>query len=208
MTILRKAEHEALRGITLSGNVLDLGGDARSEYRTCFSGVFSITTANLDDATMPDIRADLETSLPVADGSYDAVLLINVLEHIFEYRKLLSEAARVVKEGGMLVIAVPYMFPYHPSPHDFHRYSKAALEKALSVSGFREIRVIPLGSGVFAARWLFIERLLPRLFYPLTYVAQPLAGFCDALFTTLARMARKKYRPSDYALGFVAVARK
>lgn len=203
MTILRKAEHEALSRIALSGRVLDLGGDRRSEYQKLFKGTYSIVTANANKDSEPDILCDLERPLPIETGSYDGVLLINVLEHIFEYRKLLAECARVIAKDGTLVVVVPFIFPYHASPHDFHRYTAEALERALTLSGFSRIEIRALGSGVFAARWVLVERLLPAL-----QVCAPLVALADGMFSALARLFKKKYAPGDYALGYVATARK
>ncbi len=208
MTILRKAEYEALKRITLSGSVLDLGGEMRSEYHPLFKGEFKVTTANLGGDTQPDVVLDLEKPLPFENAAYDGVLLINVLEHIFEYRQLVSESARVLKSGGTCVIVVPFLFPVHPSPSDFHRYTAEALTRALSLSGFEKIEAVPLGTGVFAVRWVMLERLLPGFLRPLSILANPLAGFCDALFTTFANALGKKYQPSDYPLGYVVTARK
>ncbi len=209
MTILRAAEHAALRTLTLTGNVLDLGGDTRSEYRTLIQGNFTITTANIDEKTKPDLIVDLEQSLPVADGSYDAVLLINVLEHIFNYRDLLAESVRALRPGGTLVIVVPYLFPYHPSPNDYYRFSKVTLEKLLAHVGAKSQQITPLGSGVFAARWLFLERLIPSALQDaLGLVMHPLVHMLDELLMSLARGSGKLYQPSDYALGFLVTATK
>lgn len=207
MTMLRTEEHIALSRISLTGKVLDLGGDARSTYAISLSSEATVTTVNLAPETGADIIADLEAPLPIATHSYDAVLLMNVLEHVFEYRALLNECARVLVPGGRAVIIVPYMFPYHASPSDFHRYSKEALTRALITAGFTVDTVTPLGTGVFAARWLFIERLLPgavqNLLAPFTHAWMRVA---DRAFTGLARILKKKYEPADYALGFCVTA--
>lgn len=209
MTMLRDQEHKVLRAILLSGEVLDLGGDARSTYAVTLGEGAHVTTVNISQETGADIIADLEKPLPLKDSSYDGVMLMNVLEHVFEYRALLSECARVLKSGGKVAIVVPYMFPYHASPSDYHRYSKEALTRALRAAGFTVDMVTPLGSGVFAARWLFIERLLPGKFQnvlaPLTHTWMRMA---DGLFTKLARALKKRYDPSDYALGFCVTAHK
>jgi SAM-dependent methyltransferase len=207
MTILRQAEHAALKDFPLSGLVLDLGGDARSEYRNLFSGDYTITTVNIVPEAEPDILADLEKPLPIETASYDAVLLINVLEHVFEYRALLSECARVLRPGGKIVIIVPFLFPYHASPNDFHRYSAETLARALGIAGFTDAKVIPLGTGVFSARVVLTERLLPGAFQNIVgLVSHPVARVLDRSFTFFARMLRKKYHPTDYALGFFASA--
>lgn len=208
MTILRKAEHAALSKITLSGNVIDLGGGKRAEYHKLFQGTFSITTANIAEKSQPDILCDLEEPIPAKDEAFDGALLINVLEHIYEYRQLLSETARILRPGGQVVIAVPFMMPYHGSPRDFHRYSKDTLGRALSGVGFIDIRIEALGTGVSAARWLFMQRLLPGFLQPIAIVINPLVALADKLFVLIARATHKKYVPSDYALGFVVTATK
>ena len=208
ITILRKAEHRALANITLSGRVLDLGGDKRSEYTRLFKGDFSVTTANIDSKTKPDIVCNLEQPLPIVSDSYDAALLINVLEHIFEYRQLLNESARVLKKDGRIVVVVPFLFPVHSSPHDFHRYTASALERALLATGFSDISIMPLGTGVCAVRWVLVERLLPSPLRFISVIAGPLSSLGDRIVFGLARMMGKHYLPSDYALGFVATATK
>ena len=45
--------------------------------------------------------------LPFADGSFEAVLLVAVLEHTREPWRLLAEANRVLRPGGKVVIVVP-----------------------------------------------------------------------------------------------------
>ena len=205
--MLRSDEHRILATMKLSGEVLDLGGDSRSTYAVTLGEGAHVTTVNISQETGADVIADLEKPLPLKDSSYDGVMLMNVLEHVFEYRALLSECARVLRSGGRAVIVVPYMFPYHASPSDFHRYSKEALTRALEAAGFPVDAVTPLGSGVFAARWLFIERLLPgklqNLLAPITHTWMRMA---DGLFTKLARALKKQYDPSDYALGFCVTA--
>ena len=205
MTILRKAEYRSLVGTPLSGRVLDLGGRKGSAYYQLFTGDFSITTANLSSDS--DIVCDFEQPLPIESEKYDAVLLINVLEHIFEYRQLLGEVARVLRPGGMVIIVVPFLFPYHASPDDFHRYTAKALEHMLVVAGFEGAHITTLGSGVCASCWMLIERLLPRFLSPLSRISNPFVALCDWLFSRLAHLLGKKYLASDYALGYTAVAR-
>ena len=209
MTILREEEHKALKGIELSGKVLDLGGDKRSEYASLFTGDFSITTVDINPKAQPDIVSDLEQPLPIPDASYNAVLLINVLEHIYNFKQLIEQSVRVLTPKGKVVIVVPYMFPYHPSPGDYHRFSKTALERLIGDAGCTNIEVKSLGSGVYAARILFLERLLPasiqNLIAPITHAA---AEINDQFTTQLARTLGKKYDPSDYALGFLVTAHK
>jgi SAM-dependent methyltransferase len=45
--------------------------------------------------------------LPFAAGSFDAIVIWHVLEHLMEPRRTLAEAARCLRPGGTLVVAVP-----------------------------------------------------------------------------------------------------
>jgi SAM-dependent methyltransferase len=51
------------------------------------------------------------TALPVADGCADAVLLLDVIEHITEPERVLAEAHRVLRPGGVVVVTVPHRGP-------------------------------------------------------------------------------------------------
>lgn len=45
--------------------------------------------------------------LPVRDGAFDAVLMLDVLEHVADERRALDEVARVLRPGGRLVLSAP-----------------------------------------------------------------------------------------------------
>jgi SAM-dependent methyltransferase len=206
-TLLRRAEHQALSRVTLHGKVLDLGGDHRSRSRDFIRGGAKFTIVNMSPETKPDILHDLEKPLPFSDTMFDGVLLVNVLEHIFNYQQLLAESARVLKPGGQVVVVVPFLFPMHPSPHDYWRFTGEALAKILADAGFHNIKVEPLGGGVFSARYLSIDRLMPSPIRFLGYyTCRYIALAFDALFTVIARALGKKYDPADYALGYCVTA--
>jgi SAM-dependent methyltransferase len=51
--------------------------------------------------------ADVETTLPYDDDSFDRVLAIHVLEHLYNLPAALDEVARVLKPGGVFVVLIP-----------------------------------------------------------------------------------------------------
>lgn len=208
-SLLRHAEHKALSAIHLEGRVLDIGGSKASAYQALFKKTCEITTVNLDPYVSPDIVADLEEPLAIAHNTYDGVLLVNVLEHIFNYRQLLSESVRVLKPGGTLVVVVPFLFPVHPSPGDFHRFSAQALERLCEGYMLQDVSITPLGTGVFSARYLLLDRLLPWPLRAAGYITvRYIALLLDILFIWLAHLFGKKYDPADYALGYCLTAKK
>ena len=63
----------------------------------------------------PVFVAAVGESLPFADGSFDLVTLNQVIEHVSDQQAVLSEATRVLKEGGAAYIACPnYLRFYEP----------------------------------------------------------------------------------------------
>ena len=69
--------------------------------------------------------------LPFADGSFDTVLLLDVIEHIKDDAKVVKEAKRVLKPGGTIIITVPALQIIW-SAHDvnqghFRRYTRHRL---------------------------------------------------------------------------------
>jgi SAM-dependent methyltransferase len=53
------------------------------------------------------VRADLQSPLPFADGEFDHVVMLAVLEHLKDPEKVLFEAFRVIAPGGSLIMTWP-----------------------------------------------------------------------------------------------------
>jgi SAM-dependent methyltransferase len=51
--------------------------------------------------------ADLQSTLPFANGTFDAITSFETLEHVRDQTKMTSEFHRVLKPGGILVISTP-----------------------------------------------------------------------------------------------------
>jgi SAM-dependent methyltransferase len=125
--------------------VLDVGaGDA--PYRELFAHAEYVTSdwANSvhEGAASADIVASAD-ELPVADESFDAVLLLQLLEHVPEPGRVLAEAHRVLRPGGLITVTAPLVWELHELPHDYFRYTGPGLEHLLSRAGFTNIVVEP-----------------------------------------------------------------
>ena len=59
----------------------------------------------LHDARVRAVLADLDEPLPFADGSLDRVTSVNVAEHLADPRGHVAECYRVLRPGGLLVLA-------------------------------------------------------------------------------------------------------
>jgi len=86
-----------------------------------------------------------------ANGSFDAVLLGEVLEHQLDPGKLLEEARRVLRPGGRIVVTTPY--GVHPYPdHKEPLYLSALLERVSPKLSIAEIVLLDRYAGVVAER--------------------------------------------------------
>jgi ubiquinone/menaquinone biosynthesis C-methylase UbiE len=87
------------------------------------------------DQSQLDIVSDI-TSIPEPDASFDAVMCIEVLEHLPDPLCALRELARLLKPGGTLIVTAPFCSLTHYSPYFFYTgYSRYFYEHWLSELG-------------------------------------------------------------------------
>ena len=93
---------------------------------------------------VPVVRADC-CRLPVADGSLDAVVALQVIEHLHCAEGFVEGCARSLRPGGRLILSTPNRatFPGGLNPFHTHEYVAAELEGLLRTA-FREVRVLGL----------------------------------------------------------------
>ncbi len=124
----------------LDGLVLDIGcagGKPRGflPEAATYVGVDYLPTATDWSGTRPDLFADAQ-QLPLAKESIDHVLLLDVLEHLPDPGAALGEIHRVLVAGGTLTLQVPFLYPIHDAPLDFHRWTRHGLRQAARNCGF------------------------------------------------------------------------
>ena len=177
----------------LKGKIADIGsGVTKASYHRFFKKEGSAEIAALDRQTSSiDFEKD---HLPHDSESLDILLIFNVLEHIYDYSFLLSEIRRVLKPGGRMFGAVPFLVGYHPDPKDFWRYTGSALQNIFESNGFKEVQIKILGRGPFIAGYSQIEFLFPR---PVKLAVLPGLFLLDWIFYKI----RPKTNRQKFALG-------
>ena len=109
---------EALRHLPRTGRVLEVGcgagrflravGAARPQLSLTGSDVSRSALAALASlAPAIETRLATQAALPARDGEFDAVLLLDVLEHVDDPAGMLAEIRRVLAPGGILHAHVP-----------------------------------------------------------------------------------------------------
>ena len=90
----------------------------------------------------PDIVGDVH-NLPFSDNSIEAILCLDVLEHVEEPQKAAKEMHRVLKKGGYCYVKIPFIFYYHPEKgyyQDFYRFTREGLEYILR--DFSQVEIV------------------------------------------------------------------
>ena len=107
--------------------ILDVGA-GRGDFADLFEGRNYLA---LDVYPYPevDIVCDLTRSNPFRAASLDTILLMNVLEHVYDTHALLASLVEMLKADGTLLIAIPFLVKMHQEPVDFVRYTHYALER-------------------------------------------------------------------------------
>ncbi len=103
-----------------SGLVLNIGSGNIPRQK----GIINIDMMDYDNV---DIVCDIH-DLPFQDNSIHAVMSVAVLEHVKEPLAVLREVHRVLKPGGRVLSVIPFMQPFHASPHDYQRYTLPGIE--------------------------------------------------------------------------------
>lgn len=157
------------RGVAeLRGRVLDIGCADRWVEGCCSAEVeyvaldFPLTGKALY-AARPDIFADA-ARLPLKSASFDAVVCLEVLEHLSQPQAALAEFARVLRPAGTLLFSMPFLYPIHDAPHDFQRLTEYGLLRDFDEAGFDIVRLEKSGHAVHAAALLLCLALVGGIY--------------------------------------------
>jgi SAM-dependent methyltransferase len=130
-------------------------------------------------------------AVPLATKSWDAVLALDVLEHLDDDTAGLREAARLVKPGGLLLVTVPAL----PSlwggqdvvSHHRRRYTKPTFGQVFERAGLPAPRVTYFNTLLFppvaAVRW--VRRALGQANRPRSDFDDTQPGLVNSILTSV-----------------------
>lgn len=153
-------------------------------------------------------QADLQDMAIVPAATYDSAICFEVLEHVPDPFKALTEIHRVLRPGATLIVSVPHLSRLHEEPYDFFRYTHYGLRAMFERAGFDVLQIERRGSLLsFLSHQISI--LLLSLTWPIPIVHQ-LAFICNEWL-----IVRPAYwldgvidRGGKFALGYTCVARR
>ncbi|MFD1298902.1 class I SAM-dependent methyltransferase [Lysobacter gummosus] len=123
----------------ISGRVLDVGAGDRwiathLAHDADYVALDYPTTGRDMYRARPDVFADA-AHLPFADGVFDAVICLEVLEHVPDPQRVLDEISRVLRSGGVVWLSMPFLYPIHDAPHDYQRFTLHGLKRSVQNCG-------------------------------------------------------------------------
>lgn len=147
------------------GNVLDIGGrDFFQKAKACGVTFSKWTTLEstldeyypVDDKRYQFVLGD-GCKLKYKNNSFDTILNLHVLEHVFEPIQMVKEAARVLKKNGYAIFLIPNGATLHHAPHHYYNFTRFWIEKVMQDQGLKIVELKPLGG-----LW---QTITARLFY-------------------------------------------
>jgi len=197
-------EIAALEARPGSRRVLNVGAGGLLARRVAELRGSRVVQVDLDPARRPDVVADVCDLRCFEDASFDAVFLLEVLEHVATPDLAISEVHRVLEPGGVLALSTPFLFEIHEAPHDYFRFTEHGLRFLLRGFGTCQIA---RRNGYFKSALVPLMRLTRS-----RYVVDNLFGLA-VLFSSLAlspliAWLDRRVRSDACTTGYVVSCRK
>jgi len=98
------------------------------------------------DYGKPEIVCDI-TDIPRPDGSFQAILCTEVLEHVPDPLAAIREFSRLLPLGGHLILTAPFCSLTHFAPYHFSTgFSRFFYDNHLKSNGFEIVELTPNGN--------------------------------------------------------------
>ena len=155
--LIRKELFKNIKSLSkdLSGVLLDFGCGSKPYEKLILSwgGVVKYIGVDIEESghTHENEKIDFfwdGKRLPFENSSFDSVLCSEVLEHVFEPDDTLQEIKRVLKDGGKILLTIPFFWEEHEIPYDYARYSSYGIKYLLDKNGFRIVKMQKCGNSV------------------------------------------------------------
>ena len=163
-----------LREIPAGSRILDAGAGTQRYRRFCThldyvsqdfaqydgSGDGTALQKGTFDYGELDIICDI-TAIPEPDNTFDAIMCIEVLEHIPRPNHALKELIRLLKPGGILILTAPFCSLTHYAPYHFYTgFNRYWYEENLPAYGM-EILEITRNGNFFEYLAQEVDRIQP-----------------------------------------------
>ena len=116
-------------------------------------------------------------NIPFPDNHFDGVLSTQVLEHVNNDVRIISEIFRVLKPNGKVIITVPFCYPEHEKPYDYRRFTTFGIKQSFESIGFEDLQITKQISSLQTIATLFAVYVYNNLTLPLPKIG----GFLSSI---------------------------
>jgi SAM-dependent methyltransferase len=150
----------ALKEIPAGSRILDAGAGELTQKKFCthlnyvsqdfgqYEGVGDgkgLQTQKWDNSKL-DIISDI-TDIPEPDGSFDAIMCVEVFEHLPEPVLAIKEFSRLLRRDGVLILTAPFCSLTHFAPYHFSTgFNRYFYEKHLTDNGLKIVEIVQNGN--------------------------------------------------------------
>lgn len=202
-SFLRILQLIELSKLNLNGQTIDLGGNPVSNNLASQINLKGkLWFADKFQTHESTIKLDLETDKSL-NTKYSNVTIINVLEHLKNYKNAINLCYEILENDGLIIGSTPFMYKVHYSPNDYYRYTAQLIVEELESSGFREVKIKPLGLGPLTNFYSIISDYIFSIFPLLNILVLIPFIIIDKLFSLINQNFVK-----HYPLGYYFTAKK
>lgn len=193
----------------LSGQLIDIG--CGTKPYECLLAPYISRHIGVDHLQSPHDKFNVDLigsayQIPVDDASFDCAISTAVLEHLEEPEKAIRECFRVLRNGGVAIYSVPFIWHLHEEPRDFYRYSKYGLKYLFEKVGFHIIEIKPLSGFWVTFAQLFVYNIYRFNLGPLRWLR--IIDAFGALIQAIAYLLNKIDRSEQWTWMYILIARK
>ena len=168
----------------VKGITLDIGA-GKSPYQKFFKNSTKyIKLDKFDYDDKQDIIADAD-KIPLKNNSIDSVVCFQLLEHVKDPQKVVSEIYRVLKKDGVCLLTTHMASALHGEPYDYFRFTKYALKDVL-FKKFKNAEVEANGGALLSIMQLIVwginENFPKPLAIPFTIILNFIGKNLDKIF--------------------------
>lgn len=197
-TITRILMNQIIEYIQVKGDVLDIGGGERASYRKYLKNC-NYKSLNIDEKIKPDFLIKPNEKFPISSNTFDICLMFNLLEHVYNWDNIFLEADRVLKNGGDILILIPFLYPIHGAPNDYKRVTDQYLKEYLIKRGYTSILINKFSYGPFST-----SQLVGLNHKKLNCFLRRLSVTLDKIYQILFREQFKRYIANHPLFYFVS----
>lgn len=186
--------------------ILDIGAGTAPLRAKFIHAIYSASDVIQNDERTIDIVADVNEGLPmIKNNTYDAIISIQVIEHLKLPDVFFKECFRILKPKGKLYLSTNLCYQEHMVPNDFFRFTRYGLRYLGESHGLTVTHLEPQG-GIFHTLGLILDIILVKQFtrensipyYMMIVLTTPMRFVYNTLFLFLDKFDRDKKWTVNY----------